>query len=200
MMPELHVPWLELSILLPLLAAIWIGSLRDREFARRLCVVVCGFTFLFAAAESVDSGTLHAFEAHDHWDVIEWMFHKDVFVVDELSGPLLPLAALLYLMTVLSTLRTKVSRFSFGWTLTSEAVLLATLSCREPWVLIALLSIATIPPWLELRSRGRSTRVYALHMGLLIALLVAGQSLLDASSPGSRMTIVAGALLDDGSV
>jgi NADH-quinone oxidoreductase subunit M len=123
------------------------------------------------------------------------VFHRDVFVVDELSAPLLPLAALLYLMTVLSTLRTKVSRFSFGWTLASQAILLATLSCRQPWVLIALLSAGTIPPWIELRSRGRSTRVYVLHMGLFVGLLVTGQMLLSIAAAGTPLRLVAGALL-----
>src|SRR5690606_31953456 len=134
-------------------------------------------------------------EAHDHWDLFELAFHKDVFVVDELSAPLLPLAALLYVMTVLSTLRTKVNRFSFGWTLTSEAILLATLSCRQPWMVVLLLIVGTIPPWVELRKRRRSTRVYALHMGLFAGLLVAGQLLLSLTSVDTPLGIVAGGLL-----
>ncbi len=64
-------------------------------------------------------------------------------MIDELSAPLLPLAALLYLLTVVSTLRTKVRRFPFTWTLFSEAILLATLSCREPWGVIVLLAPAS---------------------------------------------------------
>ncbi len=80
---------------------------RDRERAHKLSIAICTFTFVFAACEWIDFGTLHTFEAHDHWDVIEFLFHKDVFVIDELSAPLFPLAALVYLMTVLSTLRTK---------------------------------------------------------------------------------------------
>ena len=194
-MPELHLPWLELSILAPLAGAIVIGTIRDREFSRILCVVVCLITLLFTLGEWIDFSALHTFEAHDQWDLFEAVFQKDVFVVDVLSAPLLPLAALLYLMTVLATLRTKVNRFSFGWTLISEAVLLATLSCREPWGLIALLSIATLPPYVEIRGRGRSTNVYAVHMGLFIALLVLGQLLLEISSPASVVGIVAGAML-----
>ncbi len=194
-MPELHLPWLELSILIPLLGAVCVGMLRDRELARKLCVAICTLTLVFAAGEWIDFGTLHTFEAHDHWDLIRRIFHKDMFVVDELSAPLLPLAALLYLMTVLSTLRTKVNRFSFGWTLTSQGILLATLSCREPWGIVALLSLATIPPWTELRSRGRSTRVFVIHMGLFVGLLIVGQLLLDAGSAGTPLGIIAGALL-----
>ncbi|MCA9071820.1 MAG: oxidoreductase [Planctomycetaceae bacterium] len=195
MMPELRLPWLELSILIPLLGGTGLGLLRDRELARKLSVVVCLLAMIFAAGEWIDFSTLNTFEAHDHGDVIGLIFQKDVFVVDELSAPLLPLAALLYLMTVLSTLRTKVNRFSFGWTLISEAILLATLSCRDPWVLIALLSVATIPPWLELKSRRRSPRVFTVHMSVFIGLLVMGQLLVTLSSNGSRIAIVGGALL-----
>lgn len=194
-MPELHLPWLELSITIPLLGGMATGLLRDRELARKLSLVVCLLTMICAAGEWIDFSTLHTFEAHDHWDVIRSIFHKDVFVVDQLSAPLLPLGALLYLITVLSTLRTKVNRFSFGWTLISEAILLATLSCRDPWVLIALLSAATIPPWWELRSRRRSSRIYLVHMGAFIGLLVMGQFLVAFHADGSWFAIVGGALL-----
>lgn len=194
-MPELHLPWLELSILTPLLGVIVIGWIRDRELAHKACLVICTFAFVFAAGEWIDFGTLHTFEAHDHWDVIERVFHKDIFVIDELSAPLLPLAALVYLMTVLSTLRTKMNRFSFGWTLASEAILLATLSCRESWMLVVLLSVATIPPWIELRSRGRDTRVYEIHMGLFVALLVVGQTMLHFGTPRAPFALIGGAMV-----
>ncbi len=150
-MAETHFPWLELAILLPLLAAVWMVFIRDPERARTRAIAICGITLVLTLGEWLDFHFLHTFEAHDHWDVIEMIFNQDIFVIDELSAPLLPLAALIYLMTVLSTLSAKVNRFSFGLTLISESLLLATLSCREPWVIIGLLSIATIPPWIELR-------------------------------------------------
>lgn len=192
-MRELHFPWIEIAILLPLLGAIVVGLTRNRDVARMRCLVISGLTAVCAIAEWIDFSSLHTFEAHDHWDVIEAVFHRDVFVIDELSAPLLPLAALLSLMTVLSTLRTKINRFSFGWTLFSEAVLLATLSCRGSWMLVGLLSLATVPPWLELRARGQSTRVYEVHMGLFIALLVGGWALAGTSS--WTASLFSGALL-----
>lgn len=195
MMKELHFPWLELAILLPLIGAIVVGWLRERELAHKMCLVICGLTLLLTIGEWVDFGTLQSFEAHDHWDLVEVVFGGDVFVVDELSAPLLPLAGLVYLMTVLSTLRTKVNRFSFGWTLFSQSILLATLSCRGPWMLVLLLSLATIPPWIELRSRQRSTRVYTIHMGMFVALLVGGQALFSLSGVGTWLGMIAGAML-----
>ena len=112
----------------------------------------------------------------------------------------MPLAALLYLMTVLSTLKTKVNRFSFGWTLFSEALLLATFSCRGGWPLILLLVLSTVPPWFELRYRRReTTRVYTLYMGLFVASLVIGWLLIPAhpklEQPPGLPVLIGGALL-----
>lgn len=194
-MAELHLPWLELSILTPLIGAIIVGLLRKQELAHKFSLGICTLTLLFAAGEWIDFGLLETFEAHDHWDMIEFIFHQDVFVIDELSAPLLPLAALVYLMTLLSTLRTKISRFSFGWALASEAILLATLSCRESWMLIVLMALATIPPLIELRARKRCTRVYTIHMGLFVGLLVLGQTMLEFGTEQSTLTLAGGALV-----
>lgn len=194
-MPELHLPWIELAIVLPLAGAVVVGLTANRDVARLRCLIVCILTFACSVAEWVDFNSLHTFEAHDHWDVIEAVSHRDIFVIDELSAPLLPLGALLYLMTVLATLRTKVNRFSFGWTLFAESILLATLSCRGSWVLIGLLALATIPPWIELRTRGQSTRVYVFHMGLFVLLLVAGWALSGNTMRGEPVGLFPGALL-----
>ncbi len=199
-MPELHLPWLELSVLIPLVGAAWIALLKDRDRARTLCTLVCGVTLVCAIGEWLDFATLGSFEAHDHWDLLHTVFHRDVFVIDELSAPLLPLGALLYLATVMTTLRTKSNRFSFHWTLVSESILLATLACRHPWLIIALLAAATIPPWLELRQRGQSTRVYLFHMGLFVTLLVLGQALAGPAAHAANPPIVAGCLLTAGAL
>ena len=96
------------------------------------------------------------------------------FAVDGLSAPLLPLVALLHFLTALATARTKMARFSFAWMLAGEAVRLATFACVNPWLLVGLLAVATVPPLFELTNRQRPTRVYVVHMGPFVALLVAG--------------------------
>lgn len=181
----LHFPWLEFSILIPLAGAAWIRRLRDPALAQKHSVVVCGLTLLCAVGAWLDFSSLHVFEAHDRWDFLSPLLTTDSLLVDELSAPLLPLAALLYLVTAVATMRTKVRRFSFSGTLVSEAILLATFSCKEPWGVIALLIAGTIPPFLELRARGRSTRVYVLHMGLFIALLTTGWMLVEREGVNS---------------
>jgi NADH-quinone oxidoreductase subunit M len=180
---ELHFPWLEFSVLIPLLGAAWVGRQRDSQQARKLTVILAALALACAFGEWRDFALLNSVEAHDPGGVIPAIAGRELLVVDQLSAPLAPLAALLYLMTSLTTLRTKVRRFSFAWMLVSEAIVLATLSCKEPWLLIALLALGTVPPWIELRARGRSTRVYVLHMGLFIGLLIAGWGLVAAEGP-----------------
>ncbi len=199
-MSELHLPWLELSVLIPLLGSIWVSQLKNRDRARTVSIVICGLTLAFAVGEWIDFVYLDTFEAHVHWPFVQVSLHSEIFVIDELSAPLLPLGALLYLTTVMTTLRTKVNRFSFGWTLFSEAVLLGTLACRHPWLIILLLSVAIVPPWIELRVRKQSTRVFLLHMVLFIILLVSGQLLVGDHPTVANPPILAGCLLTAGAL
>uniref|UniRef100_A0A7C2JXL6 Oxidoreductase n=1 Tax=Schlesneria paludicola TaxID=360056 RepID=A0A7C2JXL6_9PLAN len=175
-MSQLHFSWLELGILIPLAGWLVVGRLRDAVVARHWCLVFTGAALVCTFAEWQDFQTLKTFEAEDRWQPLAQLFGPDLFVVDELSAPLLPHVALLFFLTTLATLRTKIRRFSFSWTLLSEAILLATFSCKEPWLLIALLALGTLRPYWELRARGKPTRVYTLHMGLYVALLVFGQA------------------------
>lgn len=189
-MTELHFPWLEMSILISIVGALWISLQPDPDAARKKSLLVSGLALVCTSGAWQDFATLHAFEAHDRGNVFSRMFGEDVFVIDELSAPLLPLAALLYLLTILATLRTKVQRFSFGMALVSEGILLATLSCKHPWMIIVLLTIATIPPFIELRHRRKSTRVYTIHMAAFVGLMVIGQTLWSLSDGHNSQAMV----------
>jgi NADH-quinone oxidoreductase subunit M len=188
-MSELHLAWLELAVLLPLLGAALVSRLTDAEVARRWCLVLCGVTFACTAAAWGDFAWLDAELAHDPGPLGALL--GDFLVLDHLSAPLLPLAALLYLLVAVATLRTKIRRFSFSWTLFSLAVVLATLSCRNPRGIICLLAAGTVPPYLELRSRGKPTRVYALHMGLFVGLLVLGWAVVEWEGPDRSHSLAA---------
>jgi NADH-quinone oxidoreductase subunit M len=133
--------------------------------------------------------------AREQWEsAVRWV-GPDVFVVDEFSAPLLPLAALLFLLTELATLRTKVRRFSFASVLVRESILLATFACKQPWVIAALLAAGVVPPWLELRDRHKPTRVYELHMGLFIVLLVAGLAVQSFAGTSPTFFVLSSVLL-----
>ncbi len=195
MLPELHLPWLELSIAIPLLGAALCAIRFSDTNKQRVAVCASAATFLCTACEWYDFSGLNTFAAHDHWDIIRMLLHKDLFVIDELNAPLLPMTALMFLLTIVSTQRTKAARFSYRWTLLLMAVTLAILSCIDPWALIGLLSLAIVPVWMELRRRGRSTRVYLLHMSIYLMLLIGGWSLLDLNASKSEANLLPIAML-----
>ena len=171
-----ELPYLELSILLPLFGAIYVSRLIDAEQARKWSMVITGFACLFAVGVWQEAlgqrGTSDVVSAQ----ILNRIVGSEWLAVDHFSAPLLPLVGLLTFLTVSATSRAKMQRFSFAWTLVSEAIGLALFSCREPWGVIGLLALANVPMYLELGHRRRSTRVFVLHMGLCIGLLVFGQA------------------------
>lgn len=194
-MIQLHCPWLEVSILLPLFGALVVACISNPQRARIACTVIAGLTLCTSIGAWIDLSLVHASEAVDRWDLATLLLGRRLFSVDELSAPLLPAVALLYFLTMIATPGTKLQRFSFGWSLVFEAVRLATFSCSEPWPLIVLLAIGTWPPYRELLARNRPTRVYVLHMGLFITLLVLGQILADQAQGREDLWLPAGCLL-----
>lgn len=199
-MIQLHMPWLEIAILAPLVGALWTARAGDQTVARRHSLFVCGATLLLVLCAWADLESLHlagasATEAHDRWSISRQVFGVDPFVVDEINAPLLPMAALLYFVTAIATLRTKLRQFSFASALLSESILLATFSCNVPWGIVGLLIAGAIPPLFELRFRGKSVRVYAIHMGLFAVMLVAGWAWASTATPGQAAPIGALALL-----
>ena len=167
-------PWLTPASCSPRSGAVWVRSRRDPDAARRRSLVASGLALACAVGGLAGLRTCSAgLEAHDRWDLLAGVFCTRPAGHRRAERPLLPLAALIYFLTILATLRTKVREFSFARSLGSEAILLATLACKLPWGVVALLAAGTVPPYLELRRAGSRPRVYAAHMGLFVALLVA---------------------------
>ncbi len=173
-MTVLRLPWLELCVLIPLVGAIVVAPLRDSDFARRTCLVFAGLTALFAVGAWQDFGLLQASQAVSGRHLTASILGRELFVIDHLSSPLIPLAALLHLLTIAVTSRTKIRRFSFAGALVSDALLIGTFSCQEPWHVIGFLAVGTSIPYLELVSRGKPTRGYLIQMALFVGLMAAG--------------------------
>jgi NADH-quinone oxidoreductase subunit M len=174
----LSLPWLEAAIAAPFAGCVVVGRFRDAHRATRwgiwFTVISLAFAVLagFAFAGSAPGPSRP-------WDPQGRLFGSRPFALDELNAPLLPVVALLYMLTAVATGRTKMRRFSVPWLLASEGLQLAAFACTEPWVLIGLLAAGTVPPFVELRNRGRPVRVYLLHMGLFVGLLILGWSFSD---------------------
>ena len=178
-MTVLHLPWLEIAILLAVVGALAVNRVRDPQRAARLgmaftaaallCTLLAWAAFALGATPAAGAA----------WSAQTYVWGRQPFRLDNLSAPLVVVAALLHFLTALATPRTKMRRFSFSWSLFSEAIRLATFSCQEPWVLIGLLAANAVPPFVELLNRGESPRVYVLHMALFLGLLVLGWAFVD---------------------
>ena len=180
-MSALQLPWLEIAILLAVLGAVGVNRVRDPQRAAWL-----GTAFTAAALlATVLAWAAFALGAAPAWSAQTSLWGRQPFRMDDLSAPLVVVAALLHFLTALATPSTKMRRFSFSWSLFSEAIRLATFSCQEPWLLIGLLAVNTVPPLVELLNRGASPRVYVLHMALFLGLLVLGQALVATSGDSS---------------
>lgn len=173
-MNELHLPWLELAILVPTIAAIGVGRIHESARARSVSLAVAAVTLILTTACWIDFESLVTFEAHDHWDLVRAIIGRNELVIDKLNAPLLPLTTLLFFLTMLATPRVKFGKYSFALGLLSLSSTLAVLSCRETWLLITFLALNAIPMYVDLRSRGKSTRIFAFHIGLSLVCFIAG--------------------------
>ena len=184
----LHLPWLELAIAVGLIGSPLVSRLRDPGRAFRWGLTFTGTSFgcAFLAWLTFALGTPP--ELTRPWSVQPALFGRQVFVLDELNAPLIPSVALFHFLTALATARTHMRRYSFSWSLAAEVLRLATFSCKEPWVLIGLLAVSTVPPYVELVNRRRPTRVYVIHMALFVGLLVLGWAAVESGDPTSART------------
>lgn len=199
-MRALHLPWLELAIVVPLLGAwllgAWLlGLAADRPAIRRGAIGASLLTLGLTVGAWLDFGTLGTFAAQDRGSLVRWLLGRELFQVDELNAPLLPMAAILVVWTILATTRSKAERFSYRLTLVAAGVLVATLSCTVPLALIVLLFVGTIPPWLELRRRRAVTRVFELYQGVHLGLLLLGTGVLGLAADSIWMANLGGGLL-----
>src|SRR5690349_16731154 len=105
-----QVPWLEISILLPLLGAAWVATLRNPELARKWCLFFSACGFLAAVAAWLDFEYLHPYQSELPSQFLARTPAHEFLVIDLLSAPLFPMAAGLHFLTILATLRTKVRR------------------------------------------------------------------------------------------
>lgn len=174
-MERLHLPWLHVGILLPLLGALWTRTRRDADVRRRHGLIISGVPLGCMIGAWIDFGLIGAVEARDLWDPLLWLSGRELLAIDSLNAPLLVMGSLIYYLTILSTLRTKVGEFSISWTLLSGAVLLATFAAATRWGLVAMMSLGALPPYVELIQRRKPSRVYLAHMGLFVALLILGE-------------------------
>ena len=181
----LHLPWLELAIGVALAGSPIVSLFREPNRAHRWGLAFMGTSLACAILAWLAFYVGVSPEQVARWSPQHFLFGRQVLSLDELNAPLLPTVALLHFLIALATARTHMRRFSSSWSLAAEAIRLATFTSSVPWVLIGLLALSTLPPYIELRNRGRPTRVYVLHMALFVGLLVLGWSAVELAGRGT---------------
>ncbi len=189
----LTLPWLEISILLPLVGALCTACVRGAIAASRWCLTFAGATLVCTLLMGLAAANGVSPTGDSPYSLSHQLLGSALFEIDDLSTPLLPLVALLHFLTVLATARTKMARVSFSGMLISESIRLALFASKSPWLLIVFLALNTVPAYIELVKRRRPTRVYVLHMALFLVLLISGWAC--ASSGESALVDLAALLL-----
>jgi NADH-quinone oxidoreductase subunit M len=189
----LELPWLDYSLLIALVGSLMVSRQREpiRAYTRGLAFT--GVTLACAALAWLGFYLRVPPEAGLGLGPQHLLLGRRIFALDELNAPLVPAIALVHFLTALATSRVKMRRFSFTWSLAAESIQLALFSCKEPWLLIGLMAASTVPPYIELASRGRPTRVYVLHMAVFVGLLVLGWTAVEvgvrSAAPGALATV-----------
>ena len=168
------LPWLELAVAACLTGAAVVAVRPSRH---RLGIALATSGTVFACAFLAWLGFHGDFAPKSSVDPLGRWLGTPLFKLDDLTAPLIPAVALLHFLTALATPRSKMRRFSFASMFANEAIRLAAFACQDPTLLIALVALKVLPAYFELRSRGRPTRVFALHMALSVGCLAGGYAL-----------------------
>jgi len=181
------LPILEWTLALPWVGAATIALLRHSPSAARVCF---GFLTLLLALVGVIAFTVGPAPT----------LSTRTFAIDAVSAPLLPVLVLLHIVTLLGTAKSRVTPVLCARILLSAFVGLAVVTCQDPWILIQLLSASTLLPYWELRTVGKPTRGFVLHMSGFVAFLAGGQYLVESGSHFAGYALLTLALLIRGGI
>ncbi|VTR97764.1 proton-conducting transporter transmembrane domain-containing protein [Tuwongella immobilis] len=176
----LNYPWIDAAVLLPLLGALLTLGIRDRQrcAAWTLSVTVAAFGCALLAWLAEDL-------AYDSpWSIR--VQGKPIFFLDSLNAPLVVAVALLHALTVLTTAKNRLPNLPFTLVLVGDAIRLAIFASNGRSILVLMLVLGIIPPLLEMLRRKQSPRLHLLHMGVFLAMLLAGYALTDPNATADR--------------
>jgi NADH-quinone oxidoreductase subunit M len=161
-------PWLELTLVLPFIGAVLIAFVRAPAMAARWCVGFAFATLGCAAAAAISFGVAPSGTAF-----------LGTFIVDAIAAPMLPVLALLHLLTILGTAKSLVTTQFCMRVLLSAVTTMAAVTSQSGSVLVALMVVASILPVWDMHSRGRRMRGYLVYMVPFVTLLLLGWIFVD---------------------
>lgn len=152
--------WFELALALPLAGGLVAMCLQPATLAARwtLGFLLATFASALLAAASFDGSRMPG---------------PAGFAVDALAAPLLPAFALLHLITLLGTAKSRVTSMFCVRLLLATFIHAAALTCETAGGLVGLLLLGALLPLWDLRDRARPVRGYLLHMMVFAGLLLA---------------------------
>ncbi|MFM7151759.1 MAG: hypothetical protein ACKO23_18180, partial [Gemmataceae bacterium] len=192
-----YLPWADICVMMPLLGAGVVMVMRNRSLIALFSLVISVLTLLVSVVPWI---LMLVHPEGPDWDPGFLFQDEPLFEVDAFSAPMLPLVALLHTLVVLGTPRTKATRFSYAGHLVAESLRLATFACREPRLLVILLVLCTLPTYVEIRLRGRPSRIFALHMLIFSGLLVVGWLGQEMGASWAPALLMAAVLVRSGTV
>jgi NADH-quinone oxidoreductase subunit M len=167
------VPWLELTVLVPIVGAVGAACCRDGGVRRQWGSAATAAALLCALLTWLG----HESGGSAAWEAIPSLLGFRLFALDGLSAPLLPLVALIAFLIAHSATGPDGSRWNVALLLVAEAAQLAAFGTTDAWAVAAFLALGTLPPYLDLRLRRAPSRGFAAHAGLFVALLATGAAL-----------------------
>jgi len=194
---------MEAMMIAPLIGS-WLQRQKSQLAARRkVALISSGLTLILALGAWIDFSLLDVPQAHDLWPLLSMLLGQEWLIVDALSSPLLPLAALIHFLVILMTPPTKRRRFPYGLVLVMETLVLLLFACRLPEGILLLMALSAIPPWMDLKARGHATGLFWMHTLTSLALMVGGWLLMESDPKGGPLgpvLLMMGLLIRAGSV
>ena len=107
----LHLPWLELAFAVTLLGSLCVSHVRNPDRVYRWSVVLIGGSFGCTVLAWLAFYVGVPPESLSRLSIQPTLFGRQIFLLDELSAPIVPAVVLLHLLTALSTSRTFMRRY-----------------------------------------------------------------------------------------
>ncbi|HMO13881.1 MAG TPA: proton-conducting transporter membrane subunit [Pirellulaceae bacterium] len=194
-MIDLQFAWIETAILVPFVAALFCSKRFPLRVRYWLSFGAAGLTFALALGAWWDFKQLRVFEAHDHWDVLNFLSGDFVFLIDEFNAPLIPLVCAVYWLVILVTPTSKRARFPWRLTFVSLGLTVALLSCRSNWWILGLLAVHSVVPVIELIERKQVWQLFAAFQCASLISMATGLFLINGQAVDERLNLVGLVLL-----
>lgn len=173
-MMDASTSFLIITLMLPLFGATIVAFVRRPSVASRWSLAFLVGMLITASGASLSFET----------GAVTWLGN---FGVDPLAKPMLPVFAILHLLTMLGTAKSRVTPQFCIRLLLSAFISVATLTSQNTSGLVLLLILGVLLPLWDLKARGERARGYLLYMLVFIVLLGLGWSL--SMTPGNEWAL-----------